>query len=140
MANSGSGRANQRGVAHAGAGGDDGAVSLSHPRLSFRQWGRVHQPYCGQVAEQASGGTDQIAAETLQRQRAGGVQERSGGETPYGIRAHRRRARRSKQPVLSGALQSLLEFSPSLWSAGSSNQRQGQAEKSVSVVMRRHGR
>ena len=56
--------ADQRSLADPGAGSDVAPIPISHPRLSFRQRQRVHQPHGSEAAEQTAGGTDQIAAGT----------------------------------------------------------------------------
>jgi len=55
VASGGSDGADLGSVADSGAGSEAAAVSLSHPRLSFRQRDRVHQSPSGRPVEQVIG-------------------------------------------------------------------------------------
>ena len=96
------------------------AVSLSYPRLPFRQRQRVPQSHGGEALN-AADRTDQVASAALQRQRL--VESKNGAV----IRKHMGYT----HMLLPTALQSLFELPPALRTTRDQDRRQRQAEAGV---------
>src|SRR5580704_12185418 len=134
MASGGSYCADLGGVVDSSAGSDAAAVSLSHPRFSFRQRERVHQSQRGGAIEQVIGGANQIAAAALQRQWPGRSQEWGGDPKAYGVWPHCGGTRAGDRGILPRALQSISELPSALRGAGDNRECQRQTEEDLSLV------
>jgi hypothetical protein len=86
------------------------------------------------LLEKAVDRADQVTAATQQRQRAGGKQERSGGEKAHGVQPYHGAARGGDRSFLRAILQSLPEFPSNVWRTRGGGQRQRQGETSVPTI------
>src|SRR5579872_4829605 len=114
MASGGLHREDQRGVPGAGAGSGVGAVSLSHPRFSYRQRLGVYQPSGGGNVTKAARRIHQEPGVPEPGQCSGGRQKRRGDPEVDGLWTHGRPTRGDATGVLCKAPESVPELSPAL--------------------------